>query len=280
MTDYLKNIPDINQANVAATIDEMPYWAARFATLIFENIELRPNLRVLDLGTGTGCPLFELAHMHGQSCQFIGLDIWRAGLDRAMSKLKVYDLDTVHLVAGSGDKLPLPDESLDLIVGNVLLNNLPRLGKTLRECHRVLKMNGRFVMTTNLVGHMRRFYSVYRRVLVDFEKTHYLTRLADNEAHRGTKDQHLSVLNTMGFRIIRTIDDNLTLRFLDGSALLRHSLVRFGFLDGWRHVVESYDEERVFQALEIRLNGLAARDGTLQMNVPMLYIEAEKAGLL
>jgi arsenite methyltransferase len=277
MTDYLNRPLDYSQPHVASALDEMSYWAANFAALIFENIELRPNLRVLDLGTGTGCPLFELAQMHGPSCQFIGLDVWTAGLQRAAHKLDVYDLDCVHLIEGSGERLPFPSGSFDLIVGNVLLNNLPKIGKVLRECHRIMKPDARLVMTTNLVGHMRRFYSVYRQVLSDFEKTHYLTRLAENEAHRGTKEQHLAVLNSMGFQIIRTIDDNLNLRFLDGSAMLRHSLVRLGFLDGWRHVVESYDEERVFQALEDRLNQLAEREGDLKMTVPMLYVEAQKA---
>jgi arsenite methyltransferase len=69
----------------------------------------------------------------------------------------------------------------------------------------------------------------------------------------------------------------MNLRFLDGSALLRHSLVRWGFLDGWRHVVESSDEERVFQALETHLNEVAQREGELRMTVPMLYIEARRA---
>lgn len=277
MTDYLNRPIDYSQPYVASALDEMSYWAARFAQLIFENIELRPNLRVLDLGTGTGCPLFELAQMHGTSCQFIGVDVWSAGLQRAVHKLDVYDLDYVHLIEGSGERLPFPSGSFDLVVGNVLLNNLPKIGKVLRECHRIMKPDARLIMTTNLVGHMRRFYSVYRRVLSDFEKTHYLTRLADNEAHRGTKEQHLAVLNSMGFQIIRTIDDNLNLRFLDGSTMLRHSLIRLGFLDGWRHVVESYDEERVFQALEVLLNQIAEREGDLRMTVPMLYIEAQKA---
>ena len=274
MTDYLNTIPDINRPEVAASFDEMSYWAARFATLIFENLELRPNLSVLDLGTGTGTPLFELAHMHGPSCRFFGLDTWREGLDRAASKLDVYQLKYVHLVEGSADNIPFADNSLDLIVGNVVLNNLPGLQESLHECHRVLKRGGRIAMTTNLVGHMRRFYSIFGRVLTDFEKPHYLTRLAENEAHRGTREQHLGVLLKSGFRVTKSIEDALTLRFLNGSAMLRHSLVKFGFLDGWRHIVESYDEERVFTALEARLNSVAATQGELRLGVPMLYIEA------
>src|SRR5688500_10159157 len=113
MTDYLNRPLDISQAHVASAIDEMSYWAAHFATLIFENIELRPNLCVLDLGTGTGTPLFELAQMHGASCQFIGLDVWTAGLQRAAHKLDVYDLDYVHLVEGTGETLPFPSGSFD-----------------------------------------------------------------------------------------------------------------------------------------------------------------------
>ena len=72
------------------------------------------------------------------------------------------------------------------------------------------------------------------------------------------------------------MEDQFEMRFLDGSALLRHSLVRFGFLGGWRSIVTPDEEEEVFRALEQRLNDAAHKRGELRMTVPMLYVEGEK----
>jgi hypothetical protein len=123
---------------------------------------------------------------------------------------------------------------------------------------------------------MREFYSIYRSVLSDFDHTFYLERLARNEVHRGTKDEHIGLIEGVGFTITKVISDTMTLRFLDGSTLLRHPLIQLGFLEGWRNVVTKTHEEAVFTSLEARLNAAAARQGELRMTVPMLYIEAEK----
>src|SRR5690349_21148692 len=92
MTDYLDHPIDFNNPAIASAIDEVSYWASHFADLIFRHLELRPNLNVLDIGCATGVPLFELAHMHGASSQFTGVDIWQEALDRAQSKLEVFGL--------------------------------------------------------------------------------------------------------------------------------------------------------------------------------------------
>jgi len=55
--------------------------------------------------------------------------------------------------------------------------------------------------------------------------------------------------------------------------MLRHALVKW-FLDGWRQAVGAENEREDFDALEVRLNVAAERDGCVEMLVPMLYLES------
>ena len=70
--------------------------------------------------------------------------------------------------------------------------------------------------------------------------------------------------------------DTLRMRFADGSALLRHYLIRFGFLPAWQAVVSPDVQERAFAALEQKLNTVAAELGELALTIPMACFEAQK----
>jgi arsenite methyltransferase len=277
MTDYLDHPIDFNNPSIASTIDEVSYWASRFADLMFRHLELRPNLNVLDIGCATGVPLFELAHMHDASCQFTGVDIWQEALDRAQFKLDVYGLPNVKLLKIDGNTLPFSDAHFDLIISNLGVNNFDNPQSMLAECVRVAKPNARFVITTNIVGHMHEFYDVYRAVLQDFGKPEYLERLAANEAHRGTRESHIRLIESAGFQISKVVEDTFAFRYLDGSAFLRHWFIRLGFLDQWRKVVDQDDERVIFADLEAWLNMLAQERSELKMTIPMLYVEAVKS---
>src|SRR6476659_10739163 len=98
MTRYLQQSYDLDTAEMASVVDELSFWSSRFGSLLFDNLQLRPHLHILDLGCGAGFPLFELAHAHGDSCRLTGIDIWSAALDRARSKLRTYDLPNVSIV--------------------------------------------------------------------------------------------------------------------------------------------------------------------------------------
>ncbi len=214
--------------------------------------------------------------MHGSSCSFVGVDIWSQALERALSKQSVYQLPHLLLVRASGDRLPLANAEFDLIVSNVGVNNFADASASLAECFRVARPQARIVLTTNLKGHMHEFYEVYRETLVELEVGHLVGKLNAQESHRATRKSLEELLKKSGFRVTRGIEERFPLRFLDGSALLRHSLVFFGFLEGWREVVDARDEERIFAALESNLNRLAQEKGELSMTVPTLYLEGIK----
>jgi ubiquinone/menaquinone biosynthesis C-methylase UbiE len=276
MTDFLARRGDPRDPRVVSTYDEVSLWAARFGLLLLDELPLASGIRVLDLGCGNGFPLCELAHVYGRGAHLLGVDIAAAALARAAFKLATYDLPQVALVRGDGAALPLAAGQFDLIVSNLGINNFADPPAVFRECARVAKPGARLVLTTNVKGHMREFYEVFRAVLVAAGKTASLDRLARHEEHRGTRDALCAAIEASGFGVTRVIEEQQHLRFLDGGAFFRHVLVRIGFLDAWRAVLDGEDEESVFGELERRLDAHARARGELRMTVPMLYVEGRR----
>lgn len=231
---------------------------------------------VLDVGCGTGFPTLELAGRLGEASHVVGIDIWRAALRRACHKRDVHGCRTASFVAADAVALPFRDGEFDLAVSNLGINNFEDPGAVVGECARVLKPGASLVLTTNLEGHMREFYALFKAVVADLCDAAALERLRANEAHRGTVDSVSALLTNAGLTVTRRRYDRLVLRFADGSTLLRDPLVRLGFLPGWRAVPGPAAERPVFAALERRLNDAAARRHELAMEVPMLFVEARR----
>ena len=276
MPDFLHQTYDLQQPELASAFDQVSFWSARFGSLLFKHLPLRPNLTILDLACGTGFPLFELAQVYGTSCQVTGVDVWKEAIERAKVKLDAYRFPNVKILEADAAHLPFQENEFDLIVSHLGINNFIDPEAVLAECFRVAKPHASLVLTTNPVGHMREFYKIFREVLLELQKPAYLERLRKNEEHRGTKEALIGDLQVASFRIVRIQEDTFQLRYLDGSALFHHLLTQVGFLGGWRQVVDPEDEEQVFMLLENKLNQVAKARGELSMTVPMLYLEAEK----
>jgi len=276
MTDYLEHKTDLSNPNIASVFDELSFWSARFGILLFNHLELRSKIKILDLACGTGFPLFELAHIFGRSCQVVGVDVWREALVRTRLKSDIYKAPNVKVLNADGIHLPFSSTEFDLIISNLGINNFAEPEAVLTECFRVAKSDANIVLTTNPKGHMQEFYDVYRDTLQELNKIEYLKRLSLNEDHRGTKESICNLLQNSGFTISKVVEDRFLLRFLDGSALFRHPLTKFGFLDGWRSVIDAQEENEVFALVEQKLNDIAREQGELKVTIPMLYLEARK----
>jgi ubiquinone/menaquinone biosynthesis C-methylase UbiE len=246
--------------------DELSFWSSRFGALLFEHLELRPNIQGLDVACGTGFPLFELAHAHGPSSHFTGVDVWPDAIRRAQRKLAVFGDSNVELHVADAVSMPFPNETFDLITSNLGINNFADPPAALAECRRVAKRGARLALTTNLTGHFAAFYDVYRETLRELGQTARLPALDAQEAHRGTRDTIEELLRDAGFRITNVVEGECFYSFANGTAMLRHPLVGF-FLDGWRSVTT---DAAVWSAIEQKLNDASP----LRMRVPMLYAEA------
>ncbi len=275
MTEYLKYQADLS--TLASVFDDLPFWSSRFGMLLFQHLRLSRGIDILDLGCATGFPLFELTNVHGESCRVFGIDPWGDALIHAAHKREGYSIHNVALIQGDGLQLPFLNSHFDLIVSNLGINNFADPLAVLSECYRVMRPQARLVLTTNLKGHMRQFYELYRELLIEFGNFDYLDKLDTHEEHRGTTFSVTGLLQSSGFQITRTIEEQFTLRYLDAQAFFNHWLTRLGFLDGWRTIITPEDELTLFTRLEERLNAIAAEQGELTMTIPMLYVEAIKS---
>ncbi len=118
MDPWLEPAPDFADPGLAEAYDELCLWAAPFGMALLEAVQLRPDLRALDVGCGTGFPLLELAERLGPASEVHGVDPWKAGLQRARRKAERWGLGWVRFHEGVAEQLPLDDASVDLIVSN------------------------------------------------------------------------------------------------------------------------------------------------------------------
>lgn len=277
VAEYLEFKKDITHSSFAEAYDELPFWSAPFGMLLFKNIPLKPGMVVLDMGSGTGFPSIELAERLGDFAQVYCLDPWQSALEQLDRKKKFRDLKNVHVTCGDATQAPFQAQTFDIVVSNLGINNFENSGKVFSECKRVLKENGLLVITTNLVGHMQEFYDVYRDTLQELKLSHYVEPLLKHVNHRATIEGTGSNIQKAGFAMKRVFSDSFTMRFADGSAFLRHSFIKIGFLPSWKAIVDSSDLYRVFERLERKLNELAAKKEGLTLTIPMAYMEAQKS---
>jgi arsenite methyltransferase len=248
-----------------AAYDELSFWGSRFGALLFEYLPIRANVRGLDVACGTGFPLFELAHVHGPGSHFTGVDIWPEAIARARRKLAFYGLANVELVECDASSMPFDDRTFDLVTSNIGINNFEDPPRVLRECFRVMKPGATIAVTTNLTGHFRELYAIFREEIgADLRPA-----LDEQEAHRGTRAEIERMLADAAFRVTQIAEREFFIPFATGTAMLRHSLVQF-FMDGWKSVT---DDPRVWARIEERLNAASP----LRMTVPMLYAEAVRS---
>ena len=148
--------------------------------------------------------------------------------------------------------------------------------KVLKSCFRFAKLDCRFVLTTNLVGHMQEFYDIYQATLFDLGLEDRLTAFEKHVNHRGTIESISDMLARAGFEVMNVYTDSFNMRFADGSSFLRHYFIRLGFLTGWKSVIPPAMVDKAFEALEQRLNDFSSKQGELMMTIPMACFEARK----
>lgn len=109
--------------------------------------DLKPGETVLDLGSGAGFDAFLAAKSAGLAGEVIGVDMTPEMITKAKKNAEKLHLSNVEFKLGEIEKLPVPDNSVDVVMSNCVINLSPDKRAVYSEIFRVLKPGGRISLS-------------------------------------------------------------------------------------------------------------------------------------
>ena len=277
MDNYLKTNYDLNNAETISVVDELPLWSAPFGLKLLDKIKYKKNITALDIGSGLGFPLLEVAMRLGNSCKVYGIDPWEAAVERIKTKVKIYGISNVEIITGVAEKIPLSDNSVDFIFSNNGLNNVNDLNAVLNECSRVSKIGSQLLFTFNTAKTMIEFYSVLEDVLLEKGITKEIGLMKNHiYKKRRPTDEYVGLLTDRGYKVNDLSKYEFEYSFAGGSAMFNHFLIKLAFIGSWKEIVPEERQKEVFEEVEKRLNEIAENEGVFKLSVPYILMDCEK----
>ncbi|HEY2149878.1 MAG TPA: arsenite methyltransferase, partial [Vicinamibacterales bacterium] len=182
--------------------------------------ELKAGETVLDLGSGGGIDVLLSARRVGPAGKAFGLDMTDEMLAVAEENKRKSGLQNVEFLKGEIEHIPLPDNTVDVIISNCVINLSGDKDRVLKEAFRVLKPGGRFAVSDVVVrgevppairSSMELWIGCVAGALSDYEYVAKLTRAG---------------FDNVGIEATRVYDINDARTFLTGEGLDADALAK------------------------------------------------------
>lgn len=134
-SDELAGVPDMAVSRSLGVNNHLRY------------ADIEPGATVLDIGCGAGIDSIMAAVKTGPTGRVVGLDFLPEMLERTEAAARAAGLDNVEALEGEMEAIPLPDDSVDWIISNGVINLSARKTRVLYECARVLRPGGKFCVS-------------------------------------------------------------------------------------------------------------------------------------
>jgi ubiquinone/menaquinone biosynthesis C-methylase UbiE len=234
--------PAEKQARLAKVYDDevLPAYAARFASMILREIDLRPGTRAVEVGCATGHLTRALARRLGRDGHLTALDEAPAFIAEARAKIEADS--TAHapvaLVARPGipRALPVDDQAAELVVSNLAIANAADPAAAVKEAARVLTPGGQLILSAPLRGTWAEFFDLFRDVLREGGKQaslsaldHHIAALPDGAAVTGW-------LESAGLTKIAIVVERWEILFKSAREFFFAPLVELGPLVRWKEL--------------------------------------------
>jgi len=275
MKKYLSN--DFDFAKLIDLFDECPIWSAPFGLKLLDYVDYKANISAIDIGFGTGFPLTELALRLGESSIVYGIDPWKDAIERVNKKIDCYGITNIRIIEGIAERIPLDNNSVELITSNNGINNVSNIDMVLSECSRIIKKNGQFIQTMNTDLSMFEFYKHLEHVLSELRMDKEIDLMKQHIAHkRPSVDKMISMIQKNGFVVKDLEHDQFNYKFANGTAMLNHYFIRLAFMDSWIKLLPPDKVEQLFDTIELRLNEQSQLSAGIKLSIPYVMINAIK----
>ncbi|MFO7446541.1 MAG: class I SAM-dependent methyltransferase [Ignavibacteriaceae bacterium] len=277
MLPYFEQQFDLSNKRFVSACDELPLWSSYFGSTLLDKIIFKPNINILDIGSGTGFPLIEIAQRFGNTCFAYGIDPWSRAVERANMKIKEMHLTNIKFIEGKAEELPFDNDFFDLVISNNGINNVADPVTVLKECNRVSKKDAQFIFTVNLPETMHEFYMVFEEVLKDNLLYDEITKLKEHIlAKRKPIETNINMIKESGFKLSDIITDKFYMKFINGTAMLNYHFIKYAFLESWKNIVPEKQCGDIFIQIEEKLNKIAFRGKEICLTIPYACFDCRK----
>lgn len=151
----------------------------------------------VDLGSGRGNDVIRMAEAVGEKGHAYGIDISEGMVAKARMNITKFEVENATILQAELEKLPLSKESVDVVISNCTINHSQNKPKVWSEVFRILKEEGRFVVS-----------DIYATQPIEEAYRTDPEAVAECWAGSVTRAEYLTMLETAGFYQIQILEES------------------------------------------------------------------------